>query len=87
MESVICDQVMKHKTENNLFSEKQFGILNEKSTVLHLLVVLDKYTNIIDNCDVIDCICSDFRKAFDTIPHKCLLKKAESYDNKMEMLN
>ena len=39
---------MEHIENNNLFSNKQFGFLNGRSTVLQLLTVLDKWTKFID---------------------------------------
>ena len=48
MDSLIQDQTMKHMKENGLFSDRQFGFLNGHSTVLQLLVVLDKWKRIIE---------------------------------------
>ena len=70
MESIIRDQIMKHMKRNNLFSNKQFGFLDGRSTVLQLLIVLDKWTRTIDEGESIDCIYCDFKKAFDKVPHK-----------------
>ena len=53
--------------KHNLFSDKQFGILDGQFTVLQLLVVLDRWTRIIDEGGSIDCIYCDFKKAFDHI--------------------
>ena len=61
---------MKHMKCNNLFSNKQFGFLDGRSTVLQLLIVLDKWTRTIDEGGSIDCINCDFKKAFDKVPHK-----------------
>ena len=77
---------MNHMKKHNLFSNKQFGFLDRRSTVLQLLVVLDKWTRIIDEGGNIDCIYSDFKKAFDKVPHQRLLKKVESYGIKGEIL-
>ena len=48
MESLIRDKIMNHMKRNKLFSNKQFGFLDGRSTVLQLLVALDKWTKIID---------------------------------------
>ena len=77
---------MNHMKKHNLFSNKQFGFLDGRSTVLQLLVVLDKWTRIIDEGGTIDCIYCDFKKAFDKVPHQRLLKKVESYGIKGEIL-
>ena len=44
IESIIRDKIMDHMKNNNLFSNKQFGFLHGRSTVLQLLAVLDKWT-------------------------------------------
>ena len=64
---------------NNLFSKKQFGFLGGRSTVLQLLMVLDKWTEILDQGGVIDVIYCDFMKAFDKVPHNRLLEKIACY--------
>ena len=51
------------------------------------LVVLDKWTKIIDDGGVIDSIHCDFKKVFGTVPYKCLLKKTESFGIKWGVLN
>ena len=69
---------MKHMTENGLFSDRQFGFLNGCSTVLQLLVMLDKWTRITED-GPIDSIYCDFKKAFDKVPHQRLLQKIRGY--------
>ena len=86
MESLVRDQIMIHMKRNNLFSNKQFGFLDGRSTVLQLLVVLDKWTKTIDEGRSIDCVYCDFKKAFDKVPHKRLLHKIEGYGIRGEIL-
>ena len=86
MESLVRDQIMMHMKRNNLFSNKQFGFLDGRSTVLQLLVVLDKWTKIIDEGGSIDCVYCDFKKAFDKVPHERLLRKIEGYGIRGEIL-
>ena len=87
IESIIRDKIMDHMKNNNLFSNKQFGFLDGRSTVLQLLVVLDKWTKIIDEGGTIDCVYFDFKKAFDKVPHQRLIYKAEQYGIKGEIIN
>ena len=65
--------------ENDLFSNSQFGFIGGRSTVLQLLKVLDKWTEILDNKGYVDVIYLDFMKAFDKVPHKRLLSKLKAY--------
>ena len=61
--------------ENNLFSDKQFGFITGRSTVLQMLAVLDIWTKILDQGGELDVIYCDFMKAFAKVPHKILLLK------------
>ena len=78
---------MDHMKNNNLFSNKQFGFLDGRSTVLQLLAVLDKWTKIINEGGTIDCVYFDFKKAFDKVPHQRLIYKAEQYGIKGDIIN
>ncbi|MCP3875986.1 MAG: reverse transcriptase family protein [Desulfobacteraceae bacterium] len=80
MESFIREQILTHMKKNNLLSNKQFGFLQGRSTVLQLLRILDEWTDILDNSSAkIDAIYLDFSKAFDTVPHKRLITKMRGY--------
>ena len=87
IESIIRDKIMEHMENNNLFSNKQFGFLNGRSTVLQLLTVLDKWTKIIDEGVTIDCVYFNFKKAFDKVPHQRLIHKVEQYGIKEDIIN
>ena len=78
MESIIKYHLLKHLKDNNILSNKQYGFLPGRSTVLQLLLDqwtdLDQWTEAIDNGFYVDVIYCDFMKAFDKVPHKRLLK-------------
>ena len=57
---------------NNLFSTKQYGFINGRSTVLQLLNVMDTWTSAIDKGDCVDTVYLDFMKAFDGYRPFCL---------------
>ena len=78
---------MDHMKNNNLFSNKQFGFLDGRTTVLQLLAALDKWTKIIDEGRTIDCVYFDFKKAFDKVPHQKRIYKAEQYGIKGDIIN
>ena len=78
MESFIRDSMLNYLKANDILSNEQFGFLQGRSTVLQLLKVVDKWTEIMDKGGVIDVINCDFQKAFDTVPHKRLLRDTDS---------
>ena len=65
--------------QHNLFSEFQFGFVQNRSTTLQLLYAIESWTRAIDEGNVIDVCYLDIKKAFDTVPHKRLLEKLRSY--------
>jgi hypothetical protein len=75
MEKLVRNQIVEHMKRNELFSKKQFGFVSGRSMTLQLLLVLDQWTEIIDNGGSIDSVYMDFMKAFDKIPHRRLIKK------------
>ena len=58
---------------NKILTEKQFGFMRGRSTILQLLKVVDKLSDILDRGGVMDIIYCDFMKAFDTVPHQRLI--------------
>ena len=79
LESIIREKIVDHMNTYKLFSKKQFGFLSGRSTMLQLLKVLDRWTEILDNGNCIDVAYCDFMKAFDTVPHQRLLHKLRMY--------
>ena len=63
----------------NLSSTKQHGFMKGRSTVTQLLSYMDTCAQSMASGNVIDVIYFDFAKAFDTVPHRRLLKKLECY--------
>jgi len=79
MEKIIRDDMVIHMKRNKLFSNKQFGFIKGRSTVLQMLIKLDEWTEALDRGKEVDCIYTDFEKAFDTVPHKRLMIKIRAY--------
>ena len=79
LESFIRDQLMTYMEENNFFSDCQHGFRRHRSCVTQLLDAMNDFTELIENGDCIDSIYLDFRKAFDTVPHKRLINKLKAY--------
>ena len=86
LESIIRDSVIAHMNLNQLFSQKQFGFLSKRSTVLQLIRVLDIWTEILEQGGSLDVIYMDFMKAFDKVPHRRLVYKIEKYGIKGNVL-
>ena len=86
LEGIIRDHIIKHMTENNLFSPKQFGFISGRSTTLQLIHVLEVWSQILDAGGNIDSIYCDFMKAFDKVPHRRLVYKISKYGIKGDVL-
>ena len=80
-------EIMSHLHEQRLLSPKQYGFISGRSTITQLLMYLDKCMKTIVDGGVVDCIYMDFSKAFDSVPHRRLIGKLESYGIKGKMLN
>ena len=79
MEKFIKQAVQDYLIENDLLSKIQHGFISGRSTVTQLLRYLDECIEQICDGSVVDAIYLDFSKAFDTVPHRRLMSKLESY--------
>ncbi len=70
---------MDHLVKNKLLSDRQYGFIPKRSTVLQLLKVLDDWTDLVDRGVQVDTVFLNFMKAFDQVPHRCLLEKVKGY--------
>ena len=69
MEKIKRDAIVKHMTENDLFSKAQHGFIKGKSFVTQLLEFLEDITQAIDNGEDVSVVYLNFCKAFDKVPH------------------
>ena len=79
MESIIRDSIVEHMLKNKFFNDKQHGFVPGRSCISQLLIVLEKWTDLLDSGRPVDVVYFDFAKAFDTVPHQRLLNKIKSY--------
>ena len=75
LERIIFDCLMEHALANNLISCHQHGFQKKCSCVTQLLECLVDWTKAYDESQGVDVIYLDFRKAFDTVPHRLLVHK------------
>ena len=78
MESIIRNHTMAFMNKHNIIQEEQHGFRQGRSCVKQLLVLMEMWTKLLEEGADIDVVYLDFRKAFDSVPHLRLLKKAEA---------
>ena len=86
-ESFIRDALYSHLTENDQLSPHQFGFCKGRSCTTQLLNVLDNWFYYLDQNIPVDAIYLDFKKAFDSVPHKRLIEKLKGYGIKDNLLS
>ena len=79
MERLIRNKIVEHLEDNNLLSNHQHGFRSRRSCLTQLLEYFTELHDIVDLGDPVDAIYLDCKKPFDTVPHKRLIKKLESY--------
>ena len=77
-EKLIRDHVMKYCISHDMFTNRQYGFIKGRSTVMQLLRVLDDWTELLENGGQIDVIYTDLEKAFDKVHHKILIQKLKN---------
>lgn len=77
LEKNIREEIVNHRTRHNLLSDRQFGFRKNRSSILKLLTALNEWTEALDKNSQVDTVYADFRKAFDSVTHKRLIKKVE----------
>ena len=85
-EKIIKNKLSNHLIEQNLLSPHQFGFIPGRNTNTQLLVSIKEWQKNLDESIPTDVVYLDFRKAFDTVPHKKLLYKLSKYGIKGSLL-
>ena len=75
LESIIRDELSSHLEKKGFYNNCQHGFVKGWSTLTNLLETLESWTNLLEESFGIDIVYLDYRKAFDTVPHKRLLEK------------
>lgn len=79
LESLVRDNILCHCSTNDLLTDRQFGFIKGRSTLLQLLHMLQDWADSIENGAHIDAVYTDFEKAFDRVSHKHLVRKLQAY--------
>ena len=90
----ICGKVMERAIYNVIFPEiksklyhLQHGFIKGRSTPTQLLTVFHEISAAMDNAGQVDMIYLDYSKAFDSVSHKLLLHKIQSFGIHSNLLN
>jgi len=75
LESIIRDTVVARLDKLGFYDDCQHGFVKGWSTLTNLLETIEAWTRIIEEGLGLDVIYLDYRKAFDTVPHRRLLRK------------
>ena len=79
LESLIRDQLLEHIKVHKLASTHQHGFISGRSCFTNLLEAIEDWTRAYDEGLDVGIVYLDYRKAFDTVPHKRLIKKLKAY--------
>ena len=77
---------MNHLSRHNLSSDSLFGYRKNRITILQLLTVMEDRAEALDDNLQVTTLYLEFKKAFDSVPHKSLIKKLEGYGMKGSLL-
>ena len=87
LERIMKSHIMEHLETYSLISKHQHGFMKKKSTQSNLLETFEEWTKALDDKNGLDVVYLDYRKAFDTVPHKRLVRKLKGYGIRDKMLN
>jgi len=69
--------LLQHLAETQPISDSQCGFQSGKSTVTALLETTHNYFNVLEKGKEVGAVFSDFRRAFNSVPHQALLEKLD----------
>jgi len=84
---IYIDKLVNHVIYDDLFCDTQHGFVPKHSCMNQLLITLERWTELLDDGDPADVIYLEFRKAFNIVPHRRLIKKLQAYVTKCDPLS
>ncbi|BHF62279.1 hypothetical protein SprV_0200526100 [Sparganum proliferum] len=75
MEAIVKKATMEFLEQGHLLSDLQNGFRQNRSCLSSLLLSTEQWTRALDEDGRVDVIYTDFKKAFDSVPHKRLIYK------------
>ena len=79
LEKIVVNCIIEHIKKNQLTTKVQHGFTPKKSITTNLLEVLNIWSEALMHNIPVDIIYLDYAKAFDTVPHKRLIKQVETF--------
>jgi hypothetical protein len=79
LERIIKSRITSFLENNCLLTDCQHGFRANRSCLTNLLLSFESWSKALDSRHAVDIIYIDFRKAFDSVPHKRLLYKLQTY--------
>ena len=79
LEHIIHSSISRFLESNMILSPRQHGFKAGHSCETQLVLAIDDWARSLDSGTRTDIAIFDFSKAFDSVPHKCLLVKLNSY--------
>ena len=79
LEHIIASNIRQHLDDHNILSPAQHGFRKKHSCETQLLTTIEDLARGLDQREQIDCLVSDFSKAFDCVAHQRLLYKMDWY--------
>ena len=79
METIIKENLVKFWEDNDIFCKEQHGFTRGRSCLTNLLETLENWTKALDDGYGLDVVYLDYRKAFDSVPHRRLLEKLKGF--------
>ena len=79
MEHMLFSNIMQHLDKNSILMDSQHEFCRKHSCKTQLNTIIEDMACNLSNGTQIDAVFLDFAKAFDKVPHQCLLLKLEYY--------